>query len=472
MTVTVNTPPTSEYHQPRSTRVLVVDDEQLIRWSLKQRLADEGFDVVEASTGADAIELFRKGCDLVLLDWLLPDVNGHDVLRQLRSLDPSTPIIMLTAHSSVPHAVDMMKEGAFHYAGKPFDLDEVVETVQRALDTTRLRRELRQVHRETQNDPMIGDSVAIQEVKDMLQRIAASPNATVLVTGESGTGKGLAAKAIHRGSGRQSGPFFSISCSALPAQLLESELFGHEPGAFAEANGVKRGLLERADQGTLFLEDISEIGPDVQARLLRFLEERSFRRLGSNLDLQSDVRIVASSNVDLRERVEAGTFRDDLYYRLAVLTVKLPPLRERKGDVKLLAHYYVDQFNREFSKQLSGISEAALARLEAYHWPGNVRELRNSIERAVLLSDGQMLDAEAFELSEAPAEHDGSYNLPAQGIDIQQLERKLLIQALERANGNRTRAGALLGMNRDQVRYRIEKFSLEDRDPKRRLTER
>lgn len=465
---------TSDHHQvalndARSTRILVVDDEHLIRWSLRQRLAEEGYDIFEAGTGAEAIEHFRRGCDLVLLDWLLPDINGHEVLRQMRTLEPSTPVIMLTAHSSVQHAVDMMKEGAYHYAGKPFDLDEVVETVQRALETTRLRRELRHLNREGNNDPMIGESMAVHEVKDMLHRIASSSNGTVLLTGESGTGKGLAAKAIHRASERQAGPFLSISCSALPAHLLEAEIFGQQ--ATGEAP-QRRGLLERADRGTLFLEDISEINADLQARLLRFLDDRTFQRVDSETPLRADVRIVASTHADLRSRVDSGRFRDDLYYRMAVLTVKLPPLRERKGDIRLLASYFVDHFNKEFAKSIAGVSESAMARLEAHPWPGNVRELRNCIERAVLLCDGDRLTVDNLELAEVEPEGDGSYNLPPQGVDMQELERRLLIQALERANGNRTRAGALLGMNRDQVRYRIEKFALEDQDPKRRNAER
>ena len=453
----------------RPPRILIVDDEHLIRWSLRQRLEEEGYEIIEAADGEEALSQFGGGCDLVLLDWLLPDINGQEVLRRMRGVDPSTPIVMLTAHSSVQHAVDVMREGAFHYAGKPFDLDEVVETVQRGLETSRLGRDLRKVNRSPGDSPIIGESNAIAEVRQLLERVASSPSSTVLMTGESGTGKGLAAKAIHRKSERSNGPFMSLACSALPPLLMESELFGHEPGSFPDATTSKQGLLERCQGGTLFLDDVGEMDLTVQSKLLRVLEEKTFRRVGGREDLKADVRIIASSHQDIRGKVESGRFREDLYYRLAVLTVRMPALRDRKSDVKLLLDFFIDHFNGEFDKQVTSISDDGLRKLHEHMWPGNVRELRNSVERAVLLSDGPRLDADAFELSDAPVESDGQYNLPATGIDMQELERRLLIQALERANGNRTRAGALLGMNRDQVRYRIEKFSLEDKDPKRRL---
>lgn len=468
MTATLNPPSAHLPETGRPPRVLVVDDEHLIRWSLRQRLEDEGYEIVEAAHGEEALEAFRKGCDIVLLDWLLPDINGQEVLRQMRALEPTTPVIMLTAHSSVEHAVDVMKEGAFHYAGKPFDLDEVVDTVQTALRTGHAHPPLPRPERPRDDDPIIGESPAILEVKELIGRIATSPSATVLINGESGTGKGLAAREIHRASERATGPMLAASCSALPALLLESELFGHEPGAFADASTEKAGLLERSDGGTLFLDDIGEMEPSVQSKLLEFLEKKTFRRMGSNVERKADVRIIAATSTDLRTLVEAQRFREDLYYRLAVLTVRLPPLRERKGDVRLLVRYFVDQFNREFGRNVQGVTEEAMRRLESHAWRGNVRELRNCIERAVLLCDDARLTTDAFDLNDAVTEGDGQYDLPPDGVDMQELERRLLIQALERANGNRTRAGQLLGMNRDQVRYRIEKFNLEELDPKQR----
>jgi len=468
MTATLTHPPTSPRDGGRPPKVLIVDDEHLIRWSLRQRLEDEGFEILEAAHGEEALEAFRKGCDIVLLDWLLPDINGQEVLRQMRALEPSTPVIMLTAHSSVEHAVDVMKEGAFHYAGKPFDLDEVVDTVEVALKNGHARPTIPRPERPEPDDPIIGDSSAIMEVKELIQRIATSPSATVLINGESGTGKGLAAREIHRASDRASGPMLAASCSALPALLLESELFGHEAGAFPDASTEKAGLLERADGGTLFLDDIGDMEPSVQGKLLEFLENKTFHRMGGNVERKADVRIIAATSTDLRTMVEAQRFREDLYYRLAVLTVRLPPLRERKGDTRMLVTYFIEQFNQEFGRNVQGVTDDAMRRLESHPWRGNVRELRNCIERAVLLCDEARLGPDAFDLNDTVNDGDGQYNLPVDGVDMQDLERRLLIQALERANGNRTRAGQLLGMNRDQVRYRIEKFNLEGLDPKQR----
>ncbi len=458
---------TDEQAPRRAPRVLVVDDEHLIRWSLRQRLEDDGFEVVEAAQGSEALEIFAKGCDLVLLDWLLPDVNGQEVMRRMRGLRPNIPIIMLTAHSSVEHAVDVMKAGAYHYTGKPFDLDEVVQTVQTALRTGQAAVSAADSGAKRVG-PIIGESAAVRELRQMLQRVATSPASTVLLVGESGTGKGLAAHEVHEQSPRSGRPFLTATCSALPALLLESELFGHEPGAFADASNEKVGLIERADGGTLFLDDVADLDPTVQSKLMRFLEDRRFRRMGGSTDRSAEVRIIASTNTDLRQLVDEGRFREDLYYRLAVLTVRVPPLRERKSDIPILTRYFIELFSREFSKNVEGVSREAAELLENHPWRGNIRELRNCLERAVLLCDDPLIGPGSLTLDGSIPDDDGDYHLPNQGVDLQELERRLLIQALERANGNRTRAGQLLGMNRDQVRYRIEKFNLEDLDPKRR----
>ncbi len=446
--------------------ILVVDDERLIRWSLRERLQDEGYTVLEAETGGDAIARFGGGVDLVLLDYRLPDIDGLAVLERLQADDPDVPVIMLTAHSSVNHAVEAMRRGAFHYAGKPFSLDEVALTVDKALETTRLRRQLKALRRaagqQASVDGIVGDSPAMQEVKTLLGRIATSPASTVLITGESGTGKDLAARALHGASDRASGPFLNITCSALAENLLESELFGHERGAFTDAKTRKQGLFEHAGGGTVFLDEIGEMAPPLQAKLLRVLESKTFRRVGGSVDIRADVRVVAATNVDLREAVRAGKFREDLYYRLAVLTVHLPPLRERAGDVELLAHFFAERFSTEFNKPIKGIMNPALQKLRLHPWPGNVRELRNALERAVLLADNERLDTRDFDfLAKTTVEHD-TFRLPAGGIDFRELERSLVIQALERARGNQTRAAALLGMNRDQMRYRVDKFGLAE----------
>ena len=445
-----------------SPTILVVDDESLLRWSLRERLTTEGYRVIEAATATEALDR-ASGADLLLLDFKLPDGDGLSVLRKVKEQSPETLVILMTAYSTIENAIEAMKLGAYHYINKPFNLDEVVLLVEKALETIELRREVKAL-RVTQGadygfDAIIGQSPAMLRIKSVLARVASSPASTVLLTGETGTGKDLAAKAIHYNSERRTRAFVNITCSALPEQLLESELFGHERGAFTDARTQKRGLFETADGGTVFLDEIGEMTPALQSKLLRFLEEKTFKRVGGLNDVRVDVRVVAATNRNLEEEVKANRFREDLFYRLQVMPIHLSPLRERKGDVQVLAAYFIERFNHEFRKRVKGLSPAAVEVLDQYQWPGNVRELRNAIERAMLLVDRDRLEPEDFTTltrTVSPTH----FRLPPEGVNLEEVERQLLTQALDRANGNQTQAAQLLGINRDQVRYRIEKFGL------------
>lgn len=461
-----------------STNLLIVDDDPLVRRSVRDHLAREGHAIVEAASVKEAYERLTPEIDLALLDYQLPDGDGLSILRRIKEQTPDTIAIMMTAFPGVGSAVEAMKLGAFHYVTKPANLDELALLVDTALETSRLRREVRAFRsshsREYSVDAIVGTSPAVQALKSVLARVAASPASTVLLTGETGTGKDLAAKVIHYNSDRAARPFVTITCSALPEQLLESELFGHERGAFTDARQQKRGLLEAADGGTVFLDEIGEMTPALQAKLLRFLEEKTFKRVGGLADIKVNVRVVAATNRDLSEDIKAGKFREDLFYRLQVMPIALPPLRERRGDVSLLASYFVDSYNREFKKRVRGLTPAARAVIERYQWPGNIRELRNAIERAMLLhptaqeprggdpglTTCEWLEPGDFTSLTTAASTAGQFKLPPEGVHLEELERQLLVQALERAGGNQSRAAELLGINRDQVRYRIEKFGI------------
>ncbi len=454
--------------------ILVVDDEELVRWSLKERLGQEGYQVREAGTVAEARRLFSRGQDLVLLDVRLPDGDGVTLLEEFKEKEPDLPVVLMTAHGTVENAVLAMRAGAYDYISKPFSMEEMLLVLSRALEAVHLRREVNRIRKENRKrfgvDRILGVSPAMVELRSLVRRVAASQSATVLVRGESGVGKGLVAQALHYESDRASFPFTNITCTALSETLLESELFGHEKGAFTDARAAKRGLLEVADKGTVFLDEVGDMPISVQGKLLRFLEDRVFRKVGGLKDIEVDVRVVAATNKDLEKEVERGRFREDLYYRLKVIPLEIPPLRERPEDTEVLAREFVGQFGREFKKPAAALSREALELIRTYPWPGNVRELRNAIERAVLLGAGDLilpedLPEEIARLARAGGAGDGEGRedrilLPPGGISLEDLERGLVLQALERTEWNMTRAGKLLGLNRDQVRYRAEKYGL------------
>jgi DNA-binding NtrC family response regulator len=452
-------------------RILVVDDEKLIRWSIRTRLQDEGFVVAEAETGKAAFALLEdEDCDLMILDYRLPDTTGLQILERVRQGMPEVTVVMMTAYGTVESAVQAMKLGAFDYLTKPVNLDELTVVVQKALETTRLRREvhrLRSEQREFHGDiRIIGRSAAMHDVLEMVRKICASQATTVLLEGESGTGKNVVAKAIHYGSPRAERPFVNITCSALTETLLESELFGHERGAFTDAKSQKKGLLALADGGTAFLDEIGEMGLAMQAKMLRFLEEKTFKRVGGTRDIHVDVRIIAATNRDLEEAVRSGRFREDLYYRLQVIPIRLPALRERRDDIPILVQHFLDHFNQEFRKSTLEVEPAAMDRLMAYDWPGNIRELRNVIERIMILETKDRIERSDLpvgiqreRVDNGPAD---SAPVPVGAMTLEQMERTAILQALDREGHNQVRAARLLGISRDTLRYRMKKFGMLD----------
>ena len=448
-------------------KILVVDDEHLIRWSLEQNLRKQGYEVLSAASGEDALKIVREEApDLMLLDIQLPGINGLDVLQKVKELESETIIIMVTALGVLETVVKAMRMGAYDYINKPFNLDELGIVIRKALETSELKKEVAHLRSQQTHkygiDNIIGNSRHMKNVLSMVEKIAKSDASTVLIQGESGTGKELVAKAIHYESARADRPFMAINCAAVPETLLESELMGHERGAFTDAKVQKKGLFELADGGTIFLDEIGDMEPGMQAKLLRVLEERSFRRVGGTKDIQVDVRIISATNKDLLKAIEEKTFRNDLYYRLQVIPIYLPALRERREDILPLTEHFIDFFNREFGKRVEGVSKMAQKFLVEYSWPGNIRELKNVIERAIILENEETLLLEHLP-QEIVAKTGGAagplnFRVPAEGIDIEEVERELIRQALEIAEGNQSKAAKLLTLGIDAFRYRMKKF--------------
>jgi DNA-binding NtrC family response regulator len=445
---------------------LIVEDESLIRWSLRKKLEGLGSQVTEVADGASALKALEEGVfDLVMLDYRLPDMTGLDILGKIRETDKDIVVIMMTAFSTIESAVDAMKLGAYDYITKPFQMDQLLRTVNTALETTKLRREVRELRRHIAHeygiDSIVGRHESMLQLFDTIKRVAGSGTSTVFLRGESGTGKDLIARVIHYQSDRAPLPFMNVTCTALSETLLESELFGHERGAFTDAKAQKKGLFELADGGTIFLDEVGDMPPGLQAKLLRFLEDRTFRRVGGTNEISVDVRIIAATNRDIERAIKEGKFRSDLLFRLDVVSIYLPPLRDRGEDVKLLADHFVTRFAADFRKPVTKVDDAAYQRLREYAWPGNVRELRNVIERAVLLIRGNTIGPDDLVLGR-PGSHPDTedFVLPEEGLDLRELENRLMRQALARAGNNQTQAAKLLNLSRDAFRYRLDKMGL------------
>lgn len=447
-------------------KVLVVDDEFLIRMSLESGLSDLDYHVRTAQSireGAELAETFRP--DVVLLDNRLGQELGLDHIEDFKKVDEDIQIIMITAYGSVSQAVEAMKRGACHYIQKPFDLEEVDLIIRRNLDQLKRRRSLELMRQRPRQ--IVGESQAIQRICRNVDILAQNDNVDLLICGETGTGKGVVVNAIHDSSPRRDTPLVKINCGAIPETLLESELFGYEKGAFTGANKAKKGLMELADGGTVFLDEIGELPLSMQAKLLTFLEDRRFKRVGGLRDIEVNVRIIAATNRDLEEEVEKGTFREDLFYRLNVMQIRIPPLRERKEDIPVLARFYLEHFNRKFNKHLKDIDPAFLREMESYYWKGNVRELRNVMERCVLFSRGDILTGEETGLEPRREERKGDSGLSYPMKDLNQgsidlkkevdaFERTYIDRAMELAGGNSSRAAQLLGCTRFTLKRRLE----------------
>jgi two-component system response regulator PilR (NtrC family) len=452
-------------------RILVVDDERSMREVLFSMLKNEGYDVTVAEGGEAAIEAVRQeNFDAIITDVRMPKVDGLQVLKAAKELSPSTVVIMITAFGSSETAVEAMKLGAYDYISKPFKYDEVTLNIKRALERKRLREENLNLKRrlETQYrfENIIGKSIKIVEIFDTIRKIADSLS-TVMITGESGTGKELVAQAIHVNSQRRDKPFISVNCGAIPEGLMESELFGHVKGAFTGAVVNKVGLFSAADAGTLFLDEITEIPALLQVKLLRAIQEREIRRVGDTKDMKVDVRLIAATNKDLESAVGDGTLREDLFYRLNVIPIRLPPLRERVEDIPLLVAHFVQKFGKELGKEVRGVAPEALALLEHYPWPGNIRELENVVERALVLGTGDTLTVESLPESVRRQRQPRGVDLdlPEGGMDLEaaldRIERRLLEKALERTKGVQTRAAELLHLSFRQFRYKLQKHGLQ-----------
>ncbi len=453
-------------------KILVIDDEKLIRWSFEKQLTAKGYKVFTAESGREGLALFEKYYpDLVFVDNRLPEMLGLEVIREIKATDDDVVIVFMTAYGSIETAVEAMKLGAFEYIKKPFSFDEIHIIIENVISKININKEIRLLRRQQSDkftfDDIVCESSDIKRIISISKKIAKTETTTILLLGESGTGKDIFARSIHNESNRKDGPFVTINCSALPETLLESELFGHEKGAFTDAKSLKKGLFEIAENGTVFLDEIGEINLATQVKLLGVLENRNVRRLGGTRDIPVNARIIAATNKDLLKSVEEKTFREDLYYRLKVFQITIPPLRDRKNDIPALANHFIRLFNSQFGKRVQPIDEKVIQALLQYNWPGNVRELRNVMERAVILESNNTIsikdlprEIRDLKLSIEQGSNAYDFKLPEQGISLYELEKQVIAQALQKTNYNQTRASKLLGISRDTLRYKQKKYGI------------
>lgn len=448
--------------------ILVVDDEVNVIESFKQLLEGD-YKVLTATNGEEALEKVEKeNLDVVLLDIKMPGMDGIEVLRRIGELKENVDVIMVTAVNTMKTAIEAMKLGAYDYITKPFDVDEVIISIDKALEKRRLTRELSYLRSEVAKpvkfDNIIGTSEKMREVYEIVSEMTKN-DSTVLISGESGTGKELIARAIHFNGLTKDRPFIAVDCASIPENLLESELFGHEKGAFTDATSQKLGRFELANQGTLFLDEIGNLRPDMQGKILRVLQEREIQRVGGVKTIKIDVRIISATNIDLKKAIKEGMFREDLYYRLNVVPIEIPPLRERKEDIPLLVRYFLEIFNREFGKRIKEISLEAMKFLMNYRWPGNVRELRNVIERLVALTKGEVISHERLPLDILLTVKAGKGNTGEKGILLkearEQFERQFIFGVLEKVNWNQTEAAKILGIHRNTLIMKIQNLGIK-----------
>lgn len=453
-------------------KILIIDDEPILRDSLEMALSGQGYEVIMARTGEEGLERFTKDDpDLVLLDHWLPGINGDEVLRQIKEKDSEVPIIIMTAQGSIEMAVNSMKLGAFDFLVKPFELDQVEELIQKGLDRVRLKKEVEwlrtQYQEKFRSGGMIGVSSKMKEVLELAEKVAQGSETTVLIEGETGTGKELLAEYIHFLSPRSSFPFIPINCGAIPKDLFETEFFGYEKGAFTGALEKGRiGKVEAAEKGTLFLDEIGELSPSAQVKVLRVLEEKEYFKVGGVEKKKADVRIIAATNKDLEAEVKKGNFRDDLFFRLHVVKLFIPPLRERKEDILPLFKFFMERYNEQFKKRFLHIAEEAEERILHYPWPGNIRELKNTVERIILLEKGDTILGQhlAFLGSKKDQGEEVPFKpiLPHHGIVLEEVEKSFILQALKMKKGNKIQAAKLLGISRSALIYRMEKYGIKE----------